>query len=70
MSAFFERLRAALAPDYELLRELARGGMGSVCLVRDVARHPNIVAIHGVYPKAGLHYYAMDYLALGCQEAP
>src|SRR2546422_4947658 len=28
VSAFFERLRAALAPDYELLRELGSGGMG------------------------------------------
>src|SRR3989475_13037001 len=37
MSAFFERLRAALAPDYELVRELASGGMGTVYLVRDVA---------------------------------
>src|SRR5713101_2502425 len=37
MSAFFERLRAALAPDYELVRELASGGMGTVYLVRAVA---------------------------------
>ena len=37
MTAFFERLRAALAPDYELERELASGGMGTVYLARDVA---------------------------------
>ena len=84
-----------MAPDYEPLRELGRGGMGSVYLVRDVAldclraakalrpelwtvesahrfvnearilaavRHPNVVAVHNVYEKAGLNYYVMDYL--------
>jgi len=37
VSAFFERLRAALAPECELLPELGRGGMGTVHLARDVA---------------------------------
>ena len=30
VSTFFERLRAALAPEYELLRQLGSGGMGTV----------------------------------------
>lgn len=37
MTALQERLCAALAPDYEVERELASGGMGTVLLGRDVA---------------------------------
>ncbi len=37
MTTLLERLQAALAPDYEVTRELASGGMGVVFLGRDVA---------------------------------
>jgi hypothetical protein len=37
MASLFERLRDALAPDYELQRELGQGGMGIVYLARDVS---------------------------------
>jgi len=37
MTDLLERLRAALAPDYEVTRELASGGMGMVFLGRDPA---------------------------------
>jgi len=37
MSALLERLRAALAPEYDVERELASGGMGTVFLGRDTA---------------------------------
>ena len=35
MSSLLERLRTALAPHYEVERELASGGMGTVFLARD-----------------------------------
>jgi tRNA A-37 threonylcarbamoyl transferase component Bud32 len=37
VTTLLERVRAALAPDYEVARELASGGMGVVFLGRDVA---------------------------------
>jgi len=45
MSAFFERVRAALAPKgYDVLRELASGGMGTVFLARQL-RLDRLVAV-------------------------
>jgi len=50
MSAFFERVRAALAPKgYEVLRELGSGGMGIVVLARDV-RLDSSVAVKVLRP--------------------
>src|SRR6266403_4246286 len=50
MSAFFERVRAALAPKgYEVLRELGSGGMGIVVLARDV-RLDSFVAVKVLRP--------------------
>ena len=50
MASIFERLRQALAPDYELERELGGGGMGVVYLARDVSLDRR-VAIKIVRPE-------------------
>ena len=50
MSTFLERLRAALAPEYEVERELGSGGMGMVFLGRDT-RLDRLVAIKVLRPE-------------------
>lgn len=50
MSTVFERLRDALAPEYELERELGGGGMGVVFLARDTALDRR-VAIKTIRPE-------------------
>lgn len=50
MPTVFERLRDALAPDYELERELGGGGMGVVFVAREVALDRR-VAIKGIRPE-------------------
>src|SRR3990170_7429616 len=50
MSTVFERLRDALAPEYELERELGSGGMGIVSLAREVGLARR-VAIKTIRPE-------------------
>lgn len=50
MSTLLERLRAALAPEYEVERELGRGGMGMVFLGRDTGLD-RLVAIKVLRPE-------------------
>ncbi|MGD8867006.1 MAG: protein kinase [Gemmatimonadales bacterium] len=50
MTSLLEKLRAALAPQYEVERELASGGMGSVFVGRDRVLHRQ-VAIKVLQPE-------------------
>src|SRR5438132_9299145 len=51
MSAFFDRVRAALAPKgYDVLRELGSGGMGIVVLARHL-KLDRLVAVKVIRPE-------------------
>ncbi|MGH7548661.1 MAG: protein kinase domain-containing protein [Gemmatimonadales bacterium] len=62
MSSFFERVRAALAPrGYEVVRELASGGMGTVFLTRQIALD-RLVAIKVTRPEHHTAHAAERFL--------
>ena len=62
MSSFFERVRAALAPrGYEVVRELASGGMGTVFLARQIALD-RLVAIKVIRPEHHTAHAAERFL--------
>lgn len=61
MSSLLERLRAALAPQYEVERELARGGMGVVFLARD-ATLQRCVAVKILNPELVTSRLAEQFL--------
>jgi eukaryotic-like serine/threonine-protein kinase len=54
VSELLESVRAALAPDYEVERQLGAGGMGAVFLARDV-RLDRPVAVKVVAPELAAH---------------
>ena len=59
--SFLDRLRANLAPDYEVQRELGAGGMGTVFLARDVALD-RYVAIKVLRPELATAQAAKRFL--------
>lgn len=60
-TALLERLRAALAPEYEVERELGRGGMGAIFLARD-ATLDRYVAIKILQPETATALAAERFL--------
>src|SRR2546425_3062943 len=61
MSSVLERLRAALAPEYDVEREIASGGMGMVFLGRDMALEC-AVAIKVLRPELATAHAAERFL--------
>ena len=61
MSVLLDRLRAALAPEYDVARELASGGMGLVFLGRDTALD-RPVAIKIIRPELASAHAAERFL--------
>jgi serine/threonine protein kinase len=61
MSVLLDRLRAALAPEYDVARELASGGMGMVFLGRDTALD-RPVAIKIIRPELASAHAAERFL--------
>ncbi len=61
MSTNIERLRSALSGQYEILRELGRGGMAIVHLARDL-RHDRLVAIKIMRPEISVQSNAQRFL--------
>src|SRR2546425_1033451 len=61
MSSVLERLRAALAPEYDVEREIGSGGMGMVFLGRDMARECP-VAIKVLRPELATAHAAERFL--------
>src|SRR5207247_8279025 len=61
MSSVLERLRAALAPGYDVEREIASGGMGMVFLGRDMALEC-AVAIKVLRPELATAHAAERFL--------